>query len=192
MKLQRLLASMAVTSALFSAGAMAADGTIDFNGRITASACTVTGAAQSGGATSTYTNVDLAPVSVGSLTTVGTYAGHKPFSIYLTGCEATASLTNVYTAFTTPSPAAEDSGVMANILLSAPATGVGVAILNADTFAQIDMNAGSNADAPRALPAAGSPAAMQLNYVAAVKVLSLPVTAGGVYGRATYIVTYNN
>lgn len=191
MKIQRLLASMAVTSALFSAGAMAADGTINFNGNITASACTVTGAAQSGNVVATSTSVNLPNVSVGALSTVGEYAGHKPFSIYLTNCEATAGLQNVYTAFTTTTPAASDGNVMANTQTTSPATGVGVAILKGDTFTQIDLNGGSRTDTVRALPVAGSPAAMQLDYVAAYKVLTLPVTAGGVTAQVSYTLAYN-
>lgn len=51
MKLNRILASVTVASTLLSAGAMAADGTITFNGTVTASACTaLTGVSVGGGA----------------------------------------------------------------------------------------------------------------------------------------------
>lgn len=49
MKANRLFISALVSSALMSAGAMAADGTINFSGSITASACeTILGAVQDG------------------------------------------------------------------------------------------------------------------------------------------------
>lgn len=193
MKLQRLLAPVAVASALFSAGAMAADGTINFNGNITASACSVAGARQtgSGDSVNTQATVTLPNVSIGSLDAVGIYAGHTPFSIYLTNCEATGTLNNVRTMFTTTNPApAPDSGSMANIATASPATGIGVSILNS-SFSQIDMNGINNVDTPRPLPVAGSPAAMQLDYIAAYRVLALPVTAGAVIAQASYTLTYD-
>lgn len=191
MKIQRLFASVAVASALLSTGAMAADGTINFTGNVTASACTVTGAAQAGGVVSTTTLVTLPSVSLSALTTVGAFAGNTAFSIYLTGCEAQAGLDNVFTAFTTTSPAATDSNVMENTQATSPAGGLGIAILKGDTLAQIDLNGGTNTDSVHMLPVAGNPGPMQLNYVAAYKVLSLPVSAGGVQGQVNYTLSYN-
>ena len=192
MKLKCLFASVAVASALFSGGAMAADGTINFIGNITANACTVTGAAQSGNVVNTSTTITMPNVSVGALSAVGVFSGHTPFSIHLTNCEATEELSNVYTAFTTTNPAVSDTSVMANTQTDGSgATGIGLAILNGDSFTQIDLNGGSNRDTVRMLPVAGSPGPMQLDYVAVYKVLALPVTPGGVTGQVSYTLAYN-
>ena len=105
--MKKTLLTTAIFTALLSANASAADGTINFTGNVTASACTtIVGAGPSGGSMGNPATVALPNVTTTTLNAaVGTYAGHTPFSISLTGCEATAALQNVRAIFTTASPA---------------------------------------------------------------------------------------
>lgn len=182
-----LLAS-SVFTVLFSLNAVAADGTINFTGNVTSSACTtIVGAGPTGGAMSNPATVALPNVTDTTLNAaVGTYAGHTPFSISLTGCEATAALQNVRAIFTTPSPASGDNFVMGNTAVSG-AQNVAVAILSSGG-SQIDLNGGPNVDAGQALPVTSGP--VTLNYQAAYKSLTTGVTAGAVAGTAEYIISY--
>lgn len=189
MKLQPFAASLAVVSSLLSAGVMAADGSISFTGEVAASSCRVLGAG-SGNFISTNATVNLPNVSVGALNAVGAYGGHTSFKILLSGCKAQTGLSNVYTTFSTTSPAAADSNVMANTESTSPAQGIGLAILDA-TFSQIDLNGGPRRDIDYPLPATESSLVMELNYAVAYKVLALPVTAGGVQGQVNYTIAYN-
>ncbi|QFG76787.1 hypothetical protein DMB90_13185 [Raoultella planticola] len=102
-----------------SANANAADGTINFQGTVTSSACTtIVGAAPAGGTAGSTTTVNLPPVSADTLNAlVGTYAGHTAFTIQLTGCQAAGSLNSVRATFSTASPAAGDNTVMGNTAL---------------------------------------------------------------------------
>lgn len=181
-----LAASLCMT--LFSLDAAAADGTINFTGNVTTSACTtIVGAGTTGGAMSNPATVALPNVTDTTLNAaVGTYAGHTPFSISLTGCEATAALQNVRAIFTTPSPASGDNFVMGNTAAGG-AQNVAVAILSSGG-SQIDLNGGPNTDTGQALPASSGP--VTLNYQAAYKSLTTGVTAGAVAGTAEYIISY--
>lgn len=189
MKLQPLAASLAVVLSLLSAGVMAADGSISFTGEVAASSCRVLGAG-SGTFISPNATVNLPNVSVGALNAVGAYAGHTTFKIMLAGCKTQTGLSNVYTTFSTTSPAATDSNVMANTETTSPAQGIGLAILDA-TFSQIDLNGGPRRDIDYPLPATESSLIMVLDYAVAYKVLTLPVTAGGVHGLVNYTIAYN-
>lgn len=189
MKLQSLIASLAVVLSLLSAGVMAADGSISYTGEVAASACRVLGAG-SGNFISTNATVNLPNVSVGALNAIGEYDGHTSFKILLAGCKTQAGLSNVYTAFSTTSPAATDSNVMANTETTSPAQGIGLAILDS-TFSQIDLNGGPRRDRDYPLPTTESSLVMELNYAVAYKVLALPVTAGGVRGQVNYTISYN-
>lgn len=190
MKMNRLLASVAVASALLSAGAMAADGTITFNGNVTASACTALTGVSVGGSTPTVNaTVTLPNVPAPALNlAAGTYLGHTSFNIQLTGCEAVGALANVRTVFDTAAPAATDNHVMGNTA-ALGAADVGVAILTTGGT-QIDLNGGAVLDPGAALPPAASPGPIVLNYVAAYKSLSTAVTAGPVTGTANYTISY--
>lgn len=86
MKLNRLLLTTLVSSALLSTSAMAADtGTITFNGAITDSTCNVS--IEGGGADATVT---LPTVSASSLQTAGDDNGKTRFNMALSGCTGTA------------------------------------------------------------------------------------------------------
>ncbi|MXF47862.1 hypothetical protein GR294_15175 [Raoultella sp. Lac2] len=174
-----------------SANANAADGTINFNGTVTASACTtLVGAAPAGGSAGLTATVNLPPVSADTLNAAaGTYAGHTAFTIQLTGCQAAGSLNSVRATFSTASPAAGDNTVMGNTAPSGAAD-VAVAILTAQST-PIHLNGGTLLDPGAALPAAaGAPGPITLNYLAAYKSLSTAVTPGPVTGVADYVISY--
>ncbi|PJR59767.1 fimbrial protein [Raoultella sp. T31] len=175
-----------------SANANAADGTINFNGTVTASACsTLVGAAPAGGSASTTATVNLPPVSADTLNAAaGTLAGHTAFTIQLTGCQAAGSLNSVRATFSTASPAAGDNTVMGNTVTSGGAADVAVAILTAQST-PIHLNGGTLLDPGATLPAAaGAPGPITLNYLAAYKSLSTAVTPGPVTGVADYVISY--
>lgn len=174
-----------------SANANAADGTINFNGTVTASACTtLVGAAPAGGSAGLTATVNLPPVSADTLNAAaGTYAGHTAFTIQLTGCQAAGSLNSVRATFSTASPAAGDNTVMGNTAPSGAAD-VAVVILTAQST-PIHLNGGTLLDPGAALPAAaGAPGPITLNYLAAYKSLSTTVTPGPVTGVADYVISY--
>ena len=174
-----------------SANANAADGTINFNGTVTASACTtLVGAAPAGGSAGLTATVNLPPVSADTLNVAaGTLAGHTAFTIQLTGCQAAGSLNSVRATFSTASPAAGDNTVMGNTAPSG-ADDVAVAILTAQST-PIHLNGGTLLDPGAALPAAaGAPGPITLNYLAAYKSLSTAVTPGPVTGVADYVISY--
>lgn len=174
-----------------SANANAADGTINFNGTVTASACSaLVGAAPAGGSASTTATVNLPPVSADTLNVAaGTLAGHTAFTIQLTGCQAAGSLNSVRATFSTASPAAGDNTVMGNTAPSGAAD-VAVAILTAQST-PIHLNGGTLLDPGATLPAvAGAPGPITLNYLAAYKSLSTAVTPGPVTGVADYVISY--
>ena len=171
-KINKKLLTAAIFATLLSANASAADGTINFVVKVTASACaTLVGAGPTGGSMELPATVTLPNVTSSTLNeAVGTYAGHTRFSIYLEDCEATAGLDNVRAIFTTGSPAAGDSHVMGN---TAPggAQDVAIAILKTDGT-EIDLNSGPDTDDGEPLPVVSGP--VTLNYQAAYRSLTLP------------------
>ncbi|NML33940.1 fimbrial protein [Paraburkholderia antibiotica] len=78
---------------LASLGAHAADGTITFNGMVTAQTCTING---NGSGSNDFT-VTLPTVSASTLAAAGDTAGRTPFNIALTNC--TPASGNVHTFF---------------------------------------------------------------------------------------------
>lgn len=192
MKTNRLVLAALVSSALLSTNALASDGTIKFTGSITASACTtVVGAASAGSAANTTATVALPSVPTTALPTAGGFAGHTAFNIQLTGCQATAALTNVRALFTTATAEPSDVYVMKNTAAVDPAANVGVAILT-PAGAAIDLNGGSNVDPGVALPpVGGTPGPITMNYQAAYKALTTgAVGAGAVLANAEYTISY--
>lgn len=190
MKLNRILASVVVASTLLSAGAMAADGTITFNGTVTASACTaLTGVSVGGGAPAVNQTINLPSVPAPALNAAaGTYLGHTAFKISLTGCAAAGSLSNVRAIFDTPFAPATDAYVAGNTAPSATAAAnVAVALLT-PAGAQIDMNGGTAVAPGYTLPSTAG--AIDMDFVAAYKSLSTGVTAGTVTGTANYTISY--
>jgi major type 1 subunit fimbrin (pilin) len=187
--LYKALISAFVIVGGLSANANAADGTINFQGTVTSSACTtIVGAAPAGGTAGSTTTVNLPPVSADTLNALaGTYAGHTAFTIQLTGCQAAGSLNSVRATFSTASPAAGDNTVMGNTAPSGAAD-VAVAILTAQS-APVHLNGGTLLDPGAALPTAAA-GPVTLIYLAAYKSLSTAVTPGPVTGIADYVISY--
>lgn len=195
MKFSKYLLASAIIASLGSTAVNAADGTITFNGLVTASACTaianvttLDGTFQ-GPAPITAT-LTLPPVAASSLNLLaGTYAGQVPFSITLDGCLQATGLNNVRVLFTTASSPTGDPNVMANTAAITPAADVAVAILQSNGNTQIDLNGGSALDPGATLPT-GTAAPLTLNYMAAYKSLSTSVTPGNVTGKADFVISY--
>jgi len=90
----------AVTSAVISCAALAAEGTINFTGSIIDTACTVDAA-------SANQTVKLGTVAASSFSSAGATAGVARFSINLTGCPAAAKTASV--RFDGPVPSGNSS-----------------------------------------------------------------------------------
>ncbi|HEV2540898.1 MAG TPA: fimbrial protein [Frateuria sp.] len=160
--------------------ALAADGTVTFNGKILSSTCTVSNA--SGGNVA----VTLPAIPVSSFGSQGSVAGITPFSLNLTGCPTTPSGVVVGAAF---SGASIDTttGAIKN------ATGAGnsnveVQLTNAAGTTPFNLN--TNPNPVNATISAGGTAtlAYQAQYY---QPTSTAVTAGTVTASVTYTLTYN-
>lgn len=122
MKKQLLSALIAAGVIAISQNAMAADGTITFNGNITAQTCTING---NGSGTKDFT-VTLPTVSSSTLASPGQTAGRTPFNIALTNC--TAGSSTVHTFFEAGPTTDTTTG---NLTVSG-ATNVQLQLLNSD------------------------------------------------------------
>ncbi|WP_258086244.1 fimbrial protein [Xenorhabdus bovienii] len=130
MKLLKLFIA-AIISGSMAASAFAADGTINFNGRITKATCTVDA--------STADPVNLPEVGATALAVKGKTGGDTPFNIVLTGCGISkGDSANVQVKF----GGVKDS-IDGNLLQITPvsggATGVGIGIYEKDGSTPINM-----------------------------------------------------
>lgn len=124
MKIKLLSALLGAAVLMASQTAAASDGTITFNGNITAQTCTING----NGSGSNNFSVTLPTVSTATLASAGQTAGRTPFNIKLSSC--TPSSGNVHTYFE-PGPTTDAS--TGNLVLNAGgATNVQLGLLNAD------------------------------------------------------------
>lgn len=80
-----LAASLAAACGALAPAALAADGTITFNGKVLSSTCTV------GNATAGNVAVTLPDVVYSAFTTSSPVAGRTPFALSLSGCPTTPS-----------------------------------------------------------------------------------------------------
>lgn len=140
----KLLAALIVAGTAMGAQfAHAADGTITFNGKITAQTCTING---NGTGAHDFT-VQLPAVSASTLSGVGKVAGQTPFNIALTNCTPTTG--NVHTFFEAGPTTDTTTG---NLILDAGgAQNVQIRLLNGGTASTpikagfTDVAQGSNA-----------------------------------------------
>ncbi|WP_434642559.1 fimbrial protein [Klebsiella sp. I138] len=86
MKMKNTLASVAVAAALMSSSALAADGTINFRGKLVANTCDITINDQASPGV-----VVLPTLAASTLATAGQTAGKTQFNIGLTNCEGMTS-----------------------------------------------------------------------------------------------------
>ncbi|MXN80190.1 type 1 fimbrial protein [Burkholderia sp. 4701] len=124
MKTKLISALLLVGAATVSQVASAADGTITFNGSITAQTCKIDG----NGSGSNNFNVPLLNVGTSSLAAAGQTANTTPFNISLTAC--TPASGNVH-AYFEPGPTVNTA--TGNLLLApGGATNVEIRLLNKD------------------------------------------------------------
>ncbi|AYV23361.1 type 1 fimbrial protein [Vibrio mediterranei] len=195
MKKSVLIKSVLASSILLvSAGSYAADGTITFNGKVTAASCTVTGGATGGGSASTNLNVTLPSITTGSIgTTKGDLAGMTAFTITLTDCKSQSTTAEkMRVAFSGVGDPANQY-VLKNTASTTPAGGVGIQLLKEDGVSIIDINGGSNKADETTLPTSAETAESYiLNFNAAyVNVSGSAPTAGTVTSVANYTIEYN-
>lgn len=185
-----------IASSLFivSAGSHAADGTITFNGKITAASCTVTGGATGGGAASTSLNVTMPSITTESIGhSKGDVAGMTAFNITLSNCKSQSTTAEkMRVAFSGVGDPA-DQYVLKNTATGTPAKGVGIQLLKEDGVSVIDINGGSNKADETTLPTSSETAKSYiLNFNAAyVNVSGSAPTAGTVTSVANYTIEYN-
>lgn len=174
----RLIAVSGVLG-LASLGAHAADGTITFNGTVTAQTCTING----NGTGSNDFTVTLPTVSTSSLAAAGDTAGITPFSIALTNC--TPASGNVHTYFEQGPTIDSTTGDL--ILTAGGATNVQLHLQNSD-FSDISLNAADGAQNSQsvAISAAG---AATLPYYVAYKATGA-ATAGAADSSVMYTLSY--
>ncbi|MCG9624742.1 type 1 fimbrial protein [Vibrio mediterranei] len=195
MKKSVLIKSVLASSILLvSAGSYAADGTITFNGKVTAASCTVTGGATGGGSASTNLNVTMPSITTGSIGTAkGDLAGMTAFTITLTDCKSqTTTAEKMRVAFSGVGDPANQY-VLKNTASTTPAGGVGIQLLKEDGVSIIDINGGSNKADETTLPTSAETAESYiLNFNAAyVNVSGSAPTAGTVTSVANYTIEYN-
>jgi major type 1 subunit fimbrin (pilin) len=188
-------AIIASSMLLTSAGSYAADGTITFNGKVTAASCTVTGAATGpGGTPSKNLNVIMPSITTESIgATAGDTAGMTAFSITLSNCQSPSTTAEkMRVAFSGQGDSANQY-VLKNVATTGGASGVGIQLLKEDGTSKIDINGGSNTADETTLPL--STAAAQsyvLNFNAAyVNVSGSAPTSGTVTAVANYTIEYN-
>ena len=169
--MSKIVIAASVLALGFSAGAYAADGTINITGKIIGTTCTINGAASGSAAV----NVTLPVVLASTLNGSGKTAGTTAFAINLTNCDSNIATAGV--SFQPGSTIASD-GTLIN---SGTANKVSVALLNA-SGTQINLSTGANNNLPVTLTnGAGS-----LNYSA-----QYLATGNATSGTVTTSVTFN-
>lgn len=167
-------ALVAVMASLgFASTAFAADGTINFVGNITDTACQVSSAS----ATQT---VELGTVSSKAFSVSGDTAAAKRFTINVSSCPDSISSATI--RFDGPANAANNQ-ILA-LSSGQTATNVGVAIYENDSATLIPLLQES---APQTLVKDNN----QLSYVAKYYATATGVTAGTANASATFTITYN-
>lgn len=173
---KKLIVAAVLAGSAFASVAQAADGTINFTGKITDTACTVTPA------TATQT-VALGTVSKTAFAAgTGSTASPTRFSIVLTSCPASA--TNASIKFDGPTDPA-NSSLLAITTGGTAASGVGVGIYeqNASTLIPI-----TTASASKALSTTGD---TTFNFVAKYVSTGPTVNSGDANAVSDFTVSYN-
>ncbi|MGI9915894.1 fimbrial protein [Vibrio owensii] len=196
MKKVVLIKSLIASSMLLvSAGSYAADGTITFNGKVTAASCTVTGGATGGGSASTNLTVTMPSITTNSIgSNAGAMAGTTAFTITLSNCKSQSTTAEkMRVAFSGQGDPANQY-VLKNTASTGAAVGVGIQLLKEDSTSIIDINGGSNKADETTLPVstAEESESYVLNFNAAyVNVSGSAPTAGLVSSVANYTIEYN-
>ncbi|WP_226789526.1 fimbrial protein, partial [Pseudomonas aeruginosa] len=143
----------AAVASLVVGNAMAADGTINFKGEITAAACSITGGAGTtvGGAAGNQTiDVNLGKISIDSLggTAGGSIAGGTSLNLNLDCGKTGTGLTTVKLKFNPMSGSTIDPNNESLLKTVGTATGVGIGIYGSDGKL-LNLSANETIDAPR-------------------------------------------
>ena len=171
---QILLVAAAVAGLASIAPAFAADGTINFTGKVTTTACAVT-------TTSGSIAVGLPTVAAAALP-AGATAGQQPFAISLTACPANTTVSTYFE----PGPNVDTStGNLKNTNAAGPAN-VQIALYNGD-LTKINLNAGPGPQNSKSAVISGSGA---LNYYAAYTAIGTAATAGDVTTSVVFTMQY--
>jgi major type 1 subunit fimbrin (pilin) len=179
MKFTRSLAYAALAVAIgIPSAAFAADGTITFNGNITAQTCTISG--NGGGPSFTVT---LPTVSTSALPTAGSIAGRTPFNIALSNCSPDSGSASTY--FEPGATIDMATGRLQNT--SGTATNVEVGLLNKD-FSTIVLGAAQTSQNSQSAAISGGNAT--LNYFAQYVATNGAAGAGSVNTSTLYSIIY--
>lgn len=175
-KMKKIVSALVIGLGLYSAGAMAADGTITINGNIVANTCTITGTSGKN------VTVTLPTVGTAALATAGQTAGATPFAISLSSCPA--GLNKAQTRFEVGPTVDPATGNLLNSTASGSATNVEVQLLN-NTFQAINVTTNTNS---QLVPISSGAATM--NYYAQYIATGGASTAGTVSTSVQYSMTY--
>lgn len=170
MKIKNSALVAMVVSLGFASAAFAADGTINFTGKITDTACTVS-------SDSITTPVALGTVSSKAFSGSGTTAAATKFTINIASCPDTVTSASVRFDGT---PNTANNKVLA---VTGGATNVGIGIYEADSSTLIPLQNNSKA---QALVTGTN----QLSYIAKYYAVADGVTAGDANATATFTITY--
>ncbi|MGZ2749395.1 fimbrial protein [Burkholderia stagnalis] len=181
MQTKLISALLLVGAATVSQVASAADGTITFNGSVTAQTCTING----NGSNSNNFNVTLPNVSTSALSIAGQPAGRTYFSISLTSC--TPQSGNVH-AYFEPGPTVNTA--TGNLILNAGgATNVEIGLLNKDAnYTAIKLGAADASQNSKSAPISATGTAL-LEYYAQY-VSTGAATAGAATSSVMYSLVY--
>ena len=161
-----------------SQNALAVDGTITFNGSITAQTCTING---NGSGSNNFT-ITLPTVSSSTLASAGQTAGRTPFHIVLTNC--TPNTGTVHTFFEAGPTTDSTTG---NLILGAGgATNVQLGLLNSDATA---IKAGFADASQNSKPVTFTNGSATLSYYVQY-VATGAATAGAANSNVLYTIAY--
>lgn len=161
----------------------AADGDITFNGKVTASACTLKGF--EGGTETSGAIITLADVTPLSFGAAGGYAAMQDFTIDLKDCDIT-TMKNARVAFS-GTPDTTDNKILQNNVGTTPATGVGIAILENDGETLVSINGG---DASQKQLLTTGDTALKFKVAYKANTSTPQVTAGNVSAKSYIDITY--
>ncbi|WP_081065938.1 fimbrial protein [Burkholderia diffusa] len=179
MKKMKLLSSLfALGVVAMSHNAFAADGTITFNGTITAQSCTING----NGTGSSSFPITLPTVSESTLSGAGKTAGRTPVPIQLTNCTPNSGNVHVYFE---PGPTTD---IKTGYLMGTGVTNLELGLLNSD-FSPINAGFADSAQNSKSVAIASGSASL-LYYVQYVAVNG-PVGTGPVSTSVMYTLAYN-
>jgi major type 1 subunit fimbrin (pilin) len=180
MKLKLSSALLIAAAAIAAQEASAADGTITFNGSVTAQTCTING---NGTGAKDFT-VTLPAVSTSALPADGATAGRTPFTIALTNC--TPASGNVHTFF---EPGSTTDATTGRLKVNAGgANNVQIGLLNSD-FTDIKAGFADASQNSKSTPISGSGAAT-LPYYAQYVATGGAATAGAANSSVMYTLVY--